>query len=338
MPDDYLWDRSGEPDPEVERLERVLGRLREDLLVPAFPAPVKELRPSWRRLLLPSLAAAAIVLLAGGLWLVSRYFRGGRGWEVARLQGTPRAGDRALSDRARLPVGQWLETDALSSATLKVDSFGSVEVEPNTRLRLLKANASEEHLALQRGTIHAQIAAPPYVFLVYTPSAYALDMGCAYTLHVDDNGAGILRVTFGWVALENGGSQAMVPAGAAAETRPGGGPGAPYFEDASEAFRKALQTVNFDLNDAQARSAALTVVLAEARPRDAFTLLNLFRRVEPLDRGRLYDRLAELLPPPAGTTRQEVVNGNWRLLDRWWDELGFGQVKKGTKRPPSIEF
>jgi hypothetical protein len=201
----------------------------------------------------------------------------------------------------------------------------------------VKANPTEVHLALERGTIHAQIAAPPYVFLVYTPSAYALDMGCAYTLHVDENGAGILRVTSGWVAFQKGGRQAMVPAGATAETRPGVGPGAPYFEDASEAFRKALQTVNFDLTDAQARSAALTVILEEARPRDAFTLLNLFRRVEPLDRGHLYDRLAQLLPPPAGTMRQDVVNGNWKTLDPWWDELGLGQVKKGMKGPPRVE-
>ena len=28
MKDDYLWDPSGPPDPEVERLERMLGRLR----------------------------------------------------------------------------------------------------------------------------------------------------------------------------------------------------------------------------------------------------------------------------------------------------------------------
>jgi ferric-dicitrate binding protein FerR (iron transport regulator) len=338
MPDDYLWDRSGEPDAEVEHLERVLSRLREDLPVPAFPALEKEPRPGRRRFLLPSLAAAAVVLLACGLWLSSRYFQVSGGWEVVQFEGTPRAGDRAVSNKTRLPVGQWLETDAASSAVLKVDNFGSVEVEPNTRLRLLKANASEEHLALERGTIHAQIAAPPYVFLVYTPSAYALDMGCAYTLHVDDDGAGILRVTFGWVQLEKGERQAMVPAGAAAETRPGTGPGAPYYEDASEAFRKALQTVNFDVNGPQGRSAALTVLLLEARPRDGFTLLNLFRRVEPADRGRLYDRLAQLLPPPAGITREDVVNGNWRSLDLWWNELGFGQIKKGTKRPPHVEY
>jgi hypothetical protein len=341
MPEDYLWDRTGEPDPEVVHLERVLSRLREELSVPAFPAPAKEL--SWslllsrRRFLVPGLAAAA-VLLACGLWLASPYFRTGTGWEVGGLEGTPRAGDRLLRDGARLPVGQWLETDASSSATLKVDGFGSVVVEPNTRLRLLKASQTEEQLALERGTIHAELTAPPYVFLVHTPSASALDMGCAYTLHVDENGFGILRVTSGWVAFQKGGRQAMVPAGAAAETRPGIGPGAPYFEDASEAFRQALETVNFDLSEAQVRSAALTVVLNEARLRDAFTLVNLFRRVDPSDRGRLYDRLAALVPPPPGATRDNAVNGNWSRMEPWWDELGIGHAKKGTKRPPRIDF
>ena len=28
MNDDYLWDRTGEPDPEIQELEEVLGTLR----------------------------------------------------------------------------------------------------------------------------------------------------------------------------------------------------------------------------------------------------------------------------------------------------------------------
>ena len=179
------------------------------------------------------------------------------------------------------------------------------------------------------------MTAPPYVFLVRTPGAYAMDMGCAYTLQVTDAGVSILHVTVGWVDLQHGLRQSLVPAGAAAESRPAIGPGAPYFEDASERFREALETVNFDVGNSQARSEALTILLAEARPRDAFTLLNLFRRVDAQDRGRLYDRLAALLPPPAGVTRQNAVDGD--DLSPWWDKLGLGHPKKGLKGPPRIE-
>jgi hypothetical protein len=57
--------------------------------------------------------------------------------------------------------------------------------------------------------------------------------------------------------------------------------------------------------------------------------------VDAEDRGRLYDRLAVLLPPPAGVTRQNAVDGN--DMSAWWDKLGLGHPKKGLKGPPRIE-
>ena len=37
MNDDYLWDGSGEPDPEVQKLESALRGLRHNRPAPAFP-------------------------------------------------------------------------------------------------------------------------------------------------------------------------------------------------------------------------------------------------------------------------------------------------------------
>jgi hypothetical protein len=62
MNDDYLWDKSGEPDPQIQQLEEILGTLRYQ------PRPLN--LPS-RRNYIPLLAIAATVvmaLLAGGLW------------------------------------------------------------------------------------------------------------------------------------------------------------------------------------------------------------------------------------------------------------------------------
>jgi hypothetical protein len=41
QPSDYLWDRSGEPDPDVAYLERVLGTLRHR-------SPLGDRRPDGR--------------------------------------------------------------------------------------------------------------------------------------------------------------------------------------------------------------------------------------------------------------------------------------------------
>jgi hypothetical protein len=76
MNEDYLWDKSGEPDPDVERLENALGRLRYRRPAEPLPLPaVTTRRPFRLSLSRPALAIAAtllIFLLAGGLWLKLR--------------------------------------------------------------------------------------------------------------------------------------------------------------------------------------------------------------------------------------------------------------------------
>lgn len=68
MNEDYLWDRSGEPDPEVEHLERVLGKYRYQP-TPVSPALRSQLsrRPAaWMKL---AAIAAAILVILTGLWI-----------------------------------------------------------------------------------------------------------------------------------------------------------------------------------------------------------------------------------------------------------------------------
>ena len=69
MNDNYLWDRSGEPDPEIQNLEEILGTLRYQPRTLEIPDDVQVGR---RRNLSPAMAiAAGIALLAVllGLWL-----------------------------------------------------------------------------------------------------------------------------------------------------------------------------------------------------------------------------------------------------------------------------
>lgn len=243
-------------------------------------------------------------------------------WEVSRLDGTPRIGSAGISEKSRLAIGQWLETDEVSRAKINVGSIGHVEVDPNTRLRLLETKITEHRLELARGRLSARIWAPPRLFFVDTPSAVAADLGCAYTLEVDDTGGSLLRVTSGWVALQLKDRESMVPAGAACATRPGIGPGTPYFEDSSESFRKALAKLDFEPQDTEwSKIPTLDVVLLESRPRDTLTLWHLISRVQGTDRGRVYDRMAELSPPPAGVTRDGILNLDETMMKLWKENL-----------------
>ena len=343
MSDDYLWDGSGEPDPEIRKLEKTLGTLRSTRPAPPFPAaatggPGSEALPiapsrlfalaaPRRRWLVPALAAAAVVIAAAGLAVRQAGLRAGA-WEVASLSGSPTIDEGRLNGTGRLGVGEWLETDGASRARLSVGTIGTVLVEPNTRLRLVATNRLEQRLALARGTMHASISAPPRLFLVETPSAVAVDLGCAYTLAVDSSGAGVLSVQTGWVSFERDGRESYVPAGARCLTRPGSGPGSgpgtPFFDGAPAALREGLDVLDSRPEDARDRGAALADVLSSARTADALTLWHLLGRLEGEERAAVYDRMAALAPPPAGVTRAGALAGDRAMLDLWWDALGYG--------------
>ncbi len=322
MTDDYLWDRSGEPDPEVQRLERLLGGLGYQRPAPNFQlSPVKSNRPRFGPRWISFAAAATILLALGGWWVIMRTSRSS--WEVDRLDGRPKVGSRHIESSGSLAVGELLETDRSSRAMISIGRIGRVQVEPNSRVRLVQARLTEHRLALDRGSLQASIWAPPRLFFVDTPSAVAVDLGCAYILQVDESGASLLHVTYGWVAFELNGRESFVPAEALCATRPGMGPGTPYFEDSSPAFRSALVDLDFGNLAPQARDEALGIVLTEARTRDAFTLWHLLARLAGEDRARVYDRMAELVHPPQGVTRQGVLHGDKQMLDLWWDQLGL---------------
>lgn len=246
----------------------------------------------------------------------------GSSWDVARLDGTPRIDSALVNDKAKLGVGQWLETDTNSRARIDVGEIGQVEIDPNTRVRLLETKPTEHRLELAQGRLSARVEAPPKLFFVNTPSGVAEDLGCAYTLEVDDAGNTILRVTLGWVAFQLQDRESFVPAGAACANRPGLRPGTPYFEDASESFRSALTKVDFE-SDANAQRQGLDSLLGGARVRDTLTLWHLLGRVDGYDRARVYDRMAELIPPPQGVTREGVLALDQRMLDSWKDKLEF---------------
>ena len=317
---DYLWDKSGDPDPDVQRLERALEVFAQSSPPPPLRLPLARLSSASRWIGI-TLLAASVLLTAGGITLAFRY-RPARpamavsasAWRVTKDGG-----------RSSLPVGGWLETGDRERASFNVADIGEVVVEPRTRLQLLSTRNGDHRLALARGTMHARIWAPPNQFFVETPSTLAVDLGCAYTLTVDDEGAGLVSVLVGWVGFKWGDRESFIPAGSSCATRPRIGPGTPYNERVSSAFREALSTIDFSPASPE-RPNALSRVLGEATERDEVTLWHLLSRVPASDRDRVFDRLAAFVAPPPGVTREGIRAADKGMLDAWWDALGLGST------------
>lgn len=320
---DYLWDKSGEPDAHVRHLETMLGRYRFDrpILVTA------EVPTLWWVLRATVLAAAAVVVFAAYVASIPTFGQPGREWLVLARAGQPKVSGTAIIGSGALTAGGVVETDVESRAEIRAGRVGRIDVQPASRVRLLSTAAGAHRLGVDRGRIVARLWSPPFTFGFSTPAAEVFDVGCAFTMDVDDRGTSTVRVTSGWVELERSDRQQLIPEGATAIAEAGKPLGTPFFEDASPAFRQALHALDDASMAPDERRRALATLLGDARPRDMYTLLRLNRSLMPQERALLYDRAALLRPPPVGVTRDGVAANDSAMVDAWRRTLGFPEVK-----------
>jgi hypothetical protein len=326
---DYVWDGSGPRDEDVARLESLLsgqrhsGRAPELVvdrgLVEAEPVVRVSVKPvaGPRRWLA---MAAAVVLVAAAGWLArvgQAPATTGVSFALDEFTGMPRVGSMVAQKSPRLGVGEWLQTDAVSSARIEVADIGHVTVLPSSRVQLKSTGQNRHVLQLAVGRIDATIVAPARVFLVDIPAARAVDMGCQYSLNVSQDGSGLLRVTLGHVILEGKGFESDVVMFASCQTRAGVGPGTPYFDDASPRFVSELEKFDFDGGGAK----SLAAVIAAAREKDALSLFHLFKRLRGEDKEAVFRKLVALKPLPESVTKEEIFSGNEAALLKWWGHM-----------------
>ncbi|HEV3200451.1 MAG TPA: hypothetical protein VGZ73_21250 [Bryobacteraceae bacterium] len=307
MNEDYLWDRSGPPDPEVARLEQRLAPLRYRHRADMVSGVRERPRLWWA-------AAAAGLLAAVATWQLKTPPSQATAWQVASVEGASRMGSRDAAVAMAMRTGQVLRTGRDSQVSLQDDEVGKVDLFPNSELRA----ATNRQLMLNRGALHAFIWARPGQFVVDTPSARAIDLGCEYTINVDGSGNGLLRVSLGWVAFRYEGHESFIPAGAQCVTRRREGPGIPFYEDAPEPLQRGVSI--FEAGDP---TSALDPILSSARERDSLTLWHLLTRVSAADRARVFDRFAQLVTLPPGISREAAIRRDPQTIDRCWDALNL---------------
>jgi hypothetical protein len=326
--DDALWTARGGLPADLARIEAGLSGL------PLPPEPdwsavprgaIRGPRTPWWRLAPPPrlvwAAAAAIAVVAlAGQWLVRD------AWRVEVLAGRAAFGGAAIAGRVAL--GGSCATGPDSRLRLEVKGMGLVELEPGSALRRVPGRRGETRLALDHGTLHASILAPPRRFVVETRVGVATDLGCEYTLSLDREGRGRLAVTSGRVAFRDDGRESFVPAGVWCPLSPAG-VGLPRREWAADDFLAVLEA--YDQPDCA--TGTLDTVLALAEPSDAITLWHLLPRVQGAERERVARKVAALVRVPAEVPLERVLALEPEALDAWWAAIGMGPAEEWRSGP-----
>ena len=280
----WLFDGGPAPDAAAARLERLLALQR---------APRKAARAP-RRWAFAAALAAALALALGALWFARR--GPPPGYEVRLAGGV-----------ARLRAGERLEVPQ-GGARLQVAELGDMRLEPGASLLARDAEPGRHRFFLERGALTASITAEPGAFGVDTPAGSSVDLGCLYTLAVDERGDTTLAVRLGRVSFTHAGSgrDVYVPAGAALLATVAEGPLSPAWESASPAWRAQVA----ELDRAAAPDADALARLASAG--DTLALWHLLQAPSAGTRGSAFDRLLELVAPPREVARAAIVDADPR--------------------------
>jgi hypothetical protein len=305
----YLWDPAQPADPEIVMLERALESFRFTNTAPSKlrlgDAPART--TPW------ILGVAAAVLVVAGA-LAWDLLSAPDPWSVSTLAGAPRITTNRR-EGGTLDVGGTVETDTVSTARVAVGTVGVADVSPRSLIRVIRADDGEHRIALTRGTLHVNIWARPRFFVVETPAATAVDLGCVYSLSTDSLGAGMLGVSVGEVELATGKMTTLVVAGTAARLYPDRA-GLPYPLSSTIDFLAAVRAAEEALSD-----SVVTVLARKATVPGTITLWHLLPRLNEAQRARVVRRIAALVPPPPDVAQDAILSGDSVAMHRWLDVL-----------------
>ena len=298
---DPLFDPTQKGDEDLVALERLLSTQR-------YKSPEK----SWERRALagPPLGKSGRRVLGGAVTLLAAAV-------VAFFYFVPKA-DGAWR------IGQTRSTGSQQHLELALNGIGTLNLEPDTTVKLLASSPTEQRVQLDRGTVHAKVNAPPRVFMVDTPVARAVDLGCEYTLHVAGNHRTERKVTFGRVALEDGRNSVTVYAGFETTQSPKSPPRVPWPSDATPELEELIRQADVE-RDAKALDQLIhhpcDVTKHCLGPfEQQLALWHLAFRLDTAGRKAAIEKLSEAVPPPAELD-VDAFELSAPAMQKWLDAL-----------------
>jgi len=254
-------------------------------------------------------------------------------WKVSSIRGTPLIGGNPVSSKDSIMEGQFILTNDTSEAELFIADLGRVIIEPNTKVVFIKGTDGNNRIAVEYGTIEADMVSDRKEFFVELPSAVASDTKGKYKLTIDPEGDGLVYVNSGNVEIQSPNREAIVPAGNFVMTKKNIGVGTPFNENSSIVFKKAL--AEFDFGNCE--ESCVNTLLKTAKNTDAVSLVNIIPRVDEKFRNEIYTTAANFVTPPVNISQDSLYTFDEEKMKVWIYKIQEDVEKEVKKNMKEVE-
>ena len=250
-----------------------------------------------------------VVLVAAYIFITSP----SGGWEVVSITGQPKLENNVMNKDDDFAAEGTLETDENSSVTFMIPEIGRLLVDAST---LAERTENNNQLKLNRGQIKKFEGDATDILTVMTPLAKFTELykGGAFKLNVEEDGTCKLLVESGWMIVNIKEFDSYVPKSFGCLIMRGKY-AIPYPLDSPPQLISLLE------NFTGANDPSIGTILSLMTKKESLSLWHIIQLVSTENRSIAFDRLNELVPVPAGVTKEGILALNKNMLLDWRQEI-----------------
>ncbi|MFA7287556.1 MAG: hypothetical protein WC055_01620 [Melioribacteraceae bacterium] len=217
----------------------------------------------------------------------------------------------------KLDINNSIQTENDSKLIINVPRTGTIRMESNSTVSLLKAKSGDNVIYFKSGSLKIVTNADLPDFKIKFTNFDLIDYGASYTVTFDDFNNIDLLVEFGYVGIRKADSEIFINEKYSCKIVNRKIVSTPFRTDAPREFIDLILSYEKSENTTE----LLDNISNKARPEDALTLLELLKKVSAVDRQILFQSISNFFPPPIGVTRIGIMRLDPDMLQLWWEDI-----------------
>jgi hypothetical protein len=220
-------------------------------------------------------------------------------------------------DRTNLYPGDNIILNDSSHAKITLPGEFEIDLYSNSKLRILDARATINQIEMVDGSINFKTVSNESNFILKHGPIKLNERSGIYSYTTDEFGNVKVDVKNGIVDFITPRGNFSLANDYSVFISDNFRVSIPVHKEASPKFLSEINRLNVAVNDI----AALSSLMLETKQTDVLTLIRILELVTSDKRELVFQKIRNMFPPPAGVTKNGILEGNKRMLEKWWSEI-----------------